>query len=263
MVVIAIIGVLLALLMPAVQQIRESARRSECQNRLRQMSLALHNYHESHLVLPSGSIAIGPAFPTLSGWGWGAMILPYVDQAPLYGKLNFDIGTAVLENRNSISVQLPLWICPSDIQVRPMTVAIPGYPAAKIASGNYVGCEGFLSTLSSTRFSSISDGLSQTLFVGERVAIDGGGTGLQFTSSWSGVISERTTFINASSPHTLPIASNPINKSFGTPFIFSSRHYGGAHFAFGDSRVQYLSENMDAQVYQALGTPSGNESVSY
>lgn len=253
----------MGLLLPAVQQARESARRTECQNRLRQLSLALHNYHDAHRILPSGSIKLGPAFPTLSGWGWGAMILPFVDQTPLYNQADFNLGTAVLANRNLISVPVVVWRCQSDVAPRQMTVPIPGYLPVKIATGNYIGCESMLSALSSTKFSDVTDGLSQTLFLGERVSIDGGGAGLQFTSSWCGVISERTTFVNASAPHALPIFSKPINKSIGSPDFFSSRHVGGAYFTFGDSSVRFLSENMDTGVYHALGTANGGEIVAF
>ena len=93
LVVLAVIGILMSLLMPAVQQAREAARRSVCKSQLRQLALGLHNYHDAHSILPPGSIVLGPGeTTTLSGWGWGAMLLPYYEQMSLYSKIDFETG---------------------------------------------------------------------------------------------------------------------------------------------------------------------------
>lgn len=86
LVVIAIIAILIALLLPAVQQAREAARRTQCKNNLKQMGLALHNYHDNYQFFPNGNVA-----SSAGGWGlsWYARILPFVDQAPLYNQLTF------------------------------------------------------------------------------------------------------------------------------------------------------------------------------
>src|SRR4029077_5854653 len=95
---LAIIGVLVALLMPAVQSARASARRIICQNQLPQLGLALPNYHDTHACFPPGSYVKGPSSPIQSGWGWGAMILPSIEQGALYQQINFGKGTAVGSN---------------------------------------------------------------------------------------------------------------------------------------------------------------------
>ena len=92
LVVIAIIAVLIALLLPAVQSAREAARRTHCVNNLKQMGLALHNYHDSLSIFPPGYIAASPFIDgetdTSPGWSWASMILPQLDQAPLYASIN-------------------------------------------------------------------------------------------------------------------------------------------------------------------------------
>src|SRR5437016_3440588 len=85
LVVIAIIAVLIALLLPAVQQAREAARRAQCKSSLKQIGLAMHNYHASLNCLPPGHLDAPFIWGTC--WGWGTMILPYLDQAPLYNSL--------------------------------------------------------------------------------------------------------------------------------------------------------------------------------
>ncbi len=119
LVVIAIIAVLVALLLPAVQQAREAARRSQCKNNLKQMGLALHNYHDTYTMFPNGNVA------STGGWGmsWYMRILPYVDQAPVYNKLNFSgnqpgwawSGDAAGNNNGSVisGIRFSFTVCPS------------------------------------------------------------------------------------------------------------------------------------------------------
>src|SRR4029078_1421253 len=94
LVVIAIIGVLVALLLPAVQQARESARRTQCENNLKQIGLALHNYHDTFRVLPFGKGASYPGAPVYARWWHEAMTLPYIDQANLYNSIDFNYPPA-------------------------------------------------------------------------------------------------------------------------------------------------------------------------
>ena len=107
LVVIAVIGILIALLLPAVQQAREAARRSQCRNNMKQLGLALHNYHDTHLAFPPGWIGVAGGVQDPegeSGVGWGALILPYMDQSALFSEFNFELpldnGTAAAGNRS-------------------------------------------------------------------------------------------------------------------------------------------------------------------
>lgn len=262
LVAIAIIGILIALLLPAVQSARAAARRMQCQNHLKQLTLALHNYHDVHLVLPSGSYAFGPAFKTLSGWGWGAMILPHIEQQALYQTIDFHIGTGVGANQEVIRQRVPLWSCPSDIAPDEISVSLPGVGWIPVASGNYCGVEPVLAEMSFTRMRDITDGTSQTLFIGERVYQPSELGSYEFTSSWIGQVASETDLVTQSIPHLEADENTQINLSLDFPQCFSSRHIGGAQFAFGDGSARLLSESIDLSVYQALGTPNGGEPVS-
>ncbi|QDT65569.1 DUF1559 domain-containing protein [Calycomorphotria hydatis] len=128
LVVIAIIAILIALLLPAVQQAREAARRSQCKNNLRQIGLALHNYHDSHFCFPPGWVAKNTSTNThvftledpedRNGFAWSTMILPFLEQANIYKELDFDVittnGTTSAGNLSMIDTFLPVFACPSD-----------------------------------------------------------------------------------------------------------------------------------------------------
>lgn len=136
LVVIAIIAILIALLLPAVQQAREAARRSQCRNHLKQIGLALHNYHDTHGRFPPPGIHnITPHGSTSStSWGpsWIVLILPYIDQAPLYAQYDFVNTVRSRENPNVVRVDIPSIKCPSDggEKMRQSNVA-------EFARGNY------------------------------------------------------------------------------------------------------------------------------
>jgi prepilin-type processing-associated H-X9-DG protein len=254
---------LIALLLPAVQSAREAARRSDCRNRLKQWGLALHNYHDAHRILPPGSISVGPAFAPFSGWGWQAMTLPQIDQSALYGSCDFSLHTARGSNRSVIERLIPFGRCPSDIGDDIYVIELPGHPDVRVATGNYVASGDVMSALSNTRLAQVTDGLSQTLLAGERNIHPAINFSVPFTSSWCGIISEQDVSVSASSPYVFAAKSRPINGSSSSPMYFSSRHVGGANFALCDGSVQFFSNSIDGGVFEALGTPSGGETISF
>ena len=169
LVVIAIIAVLIALLLPAVQSAREAARRAQCVNNLKQIGLGLHNYISAIGVFPPGYVSsIDPTVLDAcnqdaenansvdlgTGWAWGSMILPYMEQTPVYNAINFNLSVAFAANNTSSLTTLSVYLCPSD--PGPATIPVysdppdPNKPGSFSASnivdnlsrGNYVGMYG-------------------------------------------------------------------------------------------------------------------------
>jgi type II secretory pathway pseudopilin PulG len=180
LVVIAIIGVLVALLLPAVQQAREAARRSQCRNSLKQIGLALHNYHDAFQTFPQAAFwkdyRTGVTNPQRN-FTWITMLLPYIDQAPLYNSINFSAplwGQLDATGAQIASKKVPVLLCASD----------PGFQGGANPHGlawtNYAGAEGYdwwfrgnhpLSGIFNlnvaVKIADITDGTSQTIAVGE------------------------------------------------------------------------------------------------
>jgi type II secretory pathway pseudopilin PulG len=116
LVVIAIIGVLVALLLPAVQAAREAARRIKCANNLKQIGLALHNYHDTMLTLPFGSPGNKPRTPNFPVAGtWGAFILPYLESSNHYSLFDFNVPMSHANNTNAVTRVVVTYVCPSDL----------------------------------------------------------------------------------------------------------------------------------------------------
>lgn len=291
LVVIAIIAVLIALLLPAVQQAREAARRSACKNNMKQLGLALHNYHDSFGTFPSGWIGATPgtgaAVEGLNGFGWGTMILPYVDQAPLYNQLNANVSVAASQNLPFIKQALPVFQCPSDPQKPTWEIeaeASPGTVLAELATANFIGvfgsspalpggreledCEGFIGQCSSNGvffhnskvgFRDITDGSSTTLVIGERMTKPRQSDD-KLNATWSGVIPGG----EENFARILGLVDHPPNTAHhGVVHVddFGSYHSGGTQFVLGDGHVVFISENIDENVYLHLSTRSNGEVV--
>ncbi len=152
LVVIAIIAVLIALLLPAVQAAREAARRAQCVNNLKQIGLALHNYHDAISTFPSGYIdyqnnsIYTPDLDMGPGWGWAALALPFLEQQPLYNAINFNLGIRSASNSTAVLTPLTVFQCPTDgYNPQPCILYDSTFsnPIITVAHSNYVAGSGW------------------------------------------------------------------------------------------------------------------------
>lgn len=261
LVVMVIIGILASLLLPAVHAVRSAARKMSCTNNMRQLALGLHVYHDQHLVFPPGNLRRGESKPLESGWGWGAMILPNVEQRSLYSMIDFNNETGVGKNCQLLTIPLDVFRCPSDPASSLVTVE-----NCQMATGNYAGSSGFrgdskpglLYENSKVRFADVTDGTSNTLLLGERANQM---LPVPVTSGWFGTFTTLTGYRVNSIPHLDVTVFVPINMSLSFPSCFSSFHTGGAHFALCDGSLKFVSDSIDMQIYQAMGSRAGGEIV--
>ncbi len=261
LVVIAIIAILIALLLPAVQQAREAARRSQCKNNLKQLGLAMHNYHETYKMFPPGVVNATncTAANTNYLWGWGSYLLPMLDQAPLYQQLSPNgcnlpqPSTLVQTGWSSALLQTPLaaYVCPSD------TGAAVNAFYRNYSKSNYVISEAVITTNGSTANSSvrirdITDGTSNTFLHGERTLKPGAVVGKRFTGAiiWGRIdVSDASNKFRANWPINTPNpTTSTANGIGGDSGCFrhgvSSEHVGGAQFLMGDGSVRFVSQNI-------------------
>ncbi len=328
LVVIAIIAVLIALLLPAVQQAREAARRTQCRNNLKQIGLAMHNYMSTHTVLPFGKGASYAGVPVFARWSQHAMILPYIDQAPLYNTMDFNFppstpgmggvvafmpafNSASAANAAASQTVIPAFMCPSDLA--------PSDPWR--AQNNYVGnqggwlCDrgdapgaaadvspaevqtGVFYWLSSCNAASFTDGMSQTMMFSEKVRGQGTPdvksdlyviaaqtslaatystcqgvnplTGTPLTSKWgySWVMGENccTQYNHVATPNSKSCGGTGFTgtmTNMAMQVSAGSRHTGGVLAMMADGSVRFVSDNIDLNVWRALGTRAGGEVVS-
>jgi prepilin-type N-terminal cleavage/methylation domain-containing protein/prepilin-type processing-associated H-X9-DG protein len=306
LVVIAVIAILIALLLPAVQQAREAARRMSCTNHLRQIGLAFHNYHDALGSFPSGYVsdsrdpgrdpetADGPP-----GWAWGALILPFVEQGNLGA--SFDRHRACWDPVQAAVVRttLPLFLCPSSSgEQGPFEVLDEAgnrhWSGAIFGRSHYVGnagheepwgmgpldswhslANGALYRNSRVRARDVTDGLSNTVFVGEH------GSRLS-QKTWVGVVpgafAHPTSFFVervGTTPdfaatlvltHSGPAEAelniiHPPNNPVAHVCMMYSEHPGGANVLLGDGSVRFVSELIHQPTWAALCSRNGGEVV--
>ncbi len=292
LVVIAIIAVLIALLLPAVQQAREAARRTQCKNNLKQIGLALHNYHDVHLVFPPSSTSgfgagvwnypgTGPSDPAIHLHSFASLILPFLEQANIYNTIDYDVSSLDPANQEMAKQVLPFYLCPtysgrttSDDPLYTTTVgydsfAIRNYVAMGAVSvlglSGAVPAEGVMYPGSSTNFGKITDGTTNTIMIAETreekssVWIDG--TSAAVAARWTDLSSPTFAGNTVSINYTPYFPGGVFPNSIGQEYGPSSQHEGGAHHLICDGSVHFLSENMDVELYDSLTTRSGGEAV--
>jgi prepilin-type processing-associated H-X9-DG protein len=216
--------ILVALLLPAVQQAREAARRSQCQNNLKQIGLALHNYADVNGTLPPAYVADADGKPLHS---WRVLILPYLDQKPLYDSYNFSEPWDGPNNSRLLSQMPSVYRCPSD----PL-----GNGSTHTAYAGVFGEHCIFRGSAPVGFRDITDGTSNTLLVGET---DGAGI------PWM-------------KPDDINVELHP---SIGDTQGFSSHHAGGVQFLMADGAVRFVSQHIHAPTLKSLFTRDGGEVI--
>ena len=278
LVVIAIIGILIALLLPAVQAAREAARRSQCSNNLKQLGLALHNYHDTYRTFPAGGWA------SANRLSWHVAVLPFVEQAPLYDQVNFN-ATTWQENLHIAVTPISAFLCPSGTKMETgypsgesyvdngtthvtytahyYGVLGPKGPLPQDATRNYslagvtgqgdYATQGVLIRHACKGFRDITDGTANTFLLGElswneanayRVVVRG----------CEAALSAGTRNVT----HTINLIPYNNTNNFNDA-SFGSEHPGGCLFAIADGSVRFISETIDMALYRAAASRDGGE----
>lgn len=265
LVVAAIVVTLVGIVLPAIQRTRESARRIQCTNNLRQVGLALDMYHQTHGALPPGWLSERTRH---SAFGWAGRLLPYLDQSGLYARLDFDVRVNSSRNELARGTVVQPFCCPSDLMDstfellrEPSSTGAAQNPSsvAKLPSANYVGVFGntdpdaviartgngaFIGERS-VRLNEFERGLSTTMIVGERTA-------KKLPTTWLG-------FVHCGEDAPARVVGGAMirpNYEEGDECDFDSRHPGVSNFLWGDGRVQSLASNVDSEHYRTLAVRS-------
>ncbi len=269
LVVITIIGILIALLLPAVQAAREAARRTQCMNNLTQIGLALQNYESAHTVLPPGVVdKQGPIQNRPEGYhmGWLVQLLPYIEEGNMFDHVDFSVGVYDEKNAAVRAICPTFMICPSYGPHRnPSNLAgrHAQHSAGTWATSNYAACHndvespidadnhGVMFLNSHIGQKDVTDGTTHTIYVGEKLSDEkdlGWMSGTRATLRNTGAVPSQVRGWSGSQPKP------PENDS--TVGGFESVHSGICNFLFGDGRVTALSYSIDPKIFQQLGNRS-------
>jgi prepilin-type processing-associated H-X9-DG protein len=268
--VAACVLLLLAVGTPALTQVRSAARQQDCKNNLKMIGLAMHNYHDVHRIFPPGWISLSEQPDAGPRFGWQANILPFVEEFRLYQLLDFEKPLPAA--KGLLQREINVYRCPAD--ATPSTNPLRGNYGTSNYSGNYGtadakgrslmhwlsprralfwpgalpavdATDGMFWRNSSVRLRDLTDGSAVTFLVGERSAKGGAGI-------WPGLQSNQFT----TDAVTSCSAENELNSGFDS---YSSLHGEGANFAFGDGRVFFINNRIDATIYRGHATRGGAE----
>ena len=269
LVVIAIIAILMSLLLPAVQQAREAARRTQCKNNLMQIGLAVHNYEMAWERLPPGSVDPNRpirAEPVGYHFGWLVQVLPHLDMASTYEHFDFRVGVYDPANQPPRNVHINSLICPTN----PKT-------GGNLGIATYAGCHhdveapidvdnsGVLFLNSGIRFRDIRDGASNTIFAGEFADVP---DGLGWASGTRATLRNAGAAINSAvvpsrpgKPAAVPAPAVPLDRDAALLQVggFGSYHAGGAQFVLGDGSVRFISQNIAHSTFKNLANHADGE----
>jgi prepilin-type N-terminal cleavage/methylation domain-containing protein len=275
LVVIAIIGLLVSLLLPAVQQAREASRRSACMNNMKQIGLAIAQYQLSKTVYPASNtneVWVWDDGRSELNHSWASLIMPYLEESALNDKINFSISALETVNQPAAGTIVPIYRCPS--YIGPSITEDAHYPARKYAIGNYVSIgasdvdhvyavsqkpEGVIFPVSKIKPREVTDGLSKTMIIAEsreermRVWIDGR------TGAYTALPETNGGPFLPTTPIALnytPYYNDGLVKCLYGP---SSMHPGGAYHLFGDGSVHFLLNTISKATYVGLCTRAGKE----
>lgn len=242
LVVIAIVGLLVAMAIPAAQQVREAARRTMCQNNLRQIGLALNHHHAALSELPVGCVEWRSFIaPNARQLAWSAYLLPYLEQDPIFQSLDFSQPFDSVANTEAATIRLPVYLCPSaatgDSADRPGRCDYGGIYGERISGPNHPP-KGTMLIDQPVKFRDITDGLSQTLVVGEDT---GWGDG-----QW---INGRNIFDQAFAINHAPDFENDLR----------SNHLNGVNVLFVDGHVRFLANETSLELLASICTRAGGE----
>jgi prepilin-type N-terminal cleavage/methylation domain-containing protein/prepilin-type processing-associated H-X9-DG protein len=273
LVVIAIIAVLIGLLVPAVQKVREAANRMSCTNNLKQVGLAMHQFHDTYGHFPPGNVSHTSGSTTRS-WAWSALLLPYIEQGALHDQLRPPLQTTTANlvplpgsTGAALLVSTPIktYMCPSD------TGPVLNLTLGGWAKNNYPVTKdiGFANTR--IRVSDITDGMSNTLMCGERANPPGAIPFRSIGGIWATQFGTNNAYsfdpepMNQSLPANVLNASGQCCVSANDPRNLrgaaSSLHPGGANFLFCDGHCQFINQTIEAHPSPAPLNPSGSRTI--